>query len=152
MLRSWRASAWHKTKYSCSTCFFSSSFCHRIYEVFGHGAPEQARTPAKQAGRQVDSGWASGMCGAFDDCALEKQPSGMQKRDTHEGRPLPPFPPLSSGEKRRHAYGRTALMLSGGAAMGVYHAGVVKVSVRRGIKRKVLLLLHFLCGLLLLRG
>ncbi|CAN0467029.1 unnamed protein product, partial [Laminaria digitata] len=25
-----------------------------------------------------------------------------------------------------HAYGRTALMLSGGAAMGVYHTGVVK--------------------------
>ncbi|PXF47544.1 Triacylglycerol lipase SDP1 [Gracilariopsis chorda] len=37
----------------------------------------------------------------------------------------------------RHAYGRTALMLSGGAAMGMYHLGVVKALLDQRLLPKV---------------
>ncbi|CAN0377877.1 unnamed protein product, partial [Hapterophycus canaliculatus] len=39
---------------------------------------------------------------------------------------IPTDAKLAFFNETRHAYGRTALMLSGGAAMGVYHTGVVK--------------------------
>eukprot|EP00178_Gracilaria_changii_P013940 TRINITY_DN3933_c0_g1_i1.p1 TRINITY_DN3933_c0_g1~~TRINITY_DN3933_c0_g1_i1.p1 ORF type:complete len:907 (+),score=123.19 TRINITY_DN3933_c0_g1_i1:5504-8224(+) len=50
---------------------------------------------------------------------------------------------LSTDEKltflneARHAYGRTALMLSGGAIMGVHHIGVVKALFEQGLLPKV---------------
>lgn len=38
----------------------------------------------------------------------------------------------------RHAYGRTALLLSGGAALGVYHVGVAKALIRNNVMPRVL--------------
>jgi TAG lipase/steryl ester hydrolase/phospholipase A2/LPA acyltransferase len=38
----------------------------------------------------------------------------------------------------RHSYGRTALLLSGGAALGIYHVGVVKALIRNNVMPRVL--------------
>jgi len=35
---------------------------------------------------------------------------------------------LAFFNEMRHSYGRSALMLSGGAVLGLYHVGVVKVT------------------------
>lgn len=43
--------------------------------------------------------------------------------------PIPTEARLAFFNETRHSYGRTALMLSGGAALGFYHVGVVKVCV-----------------------
>lgn len=45
---------------------------------------------------------------------------------------------LAFFNETRHAYGRTALMLSGGAAMGIYHAGVVKALLERKLLPRVI--------------
>lgn len=44
---------------------------------------------------------------------------------------------LTFFNEARHAYGRTALMLSGGAAMGLSHMGVVKALLNQGLLPKV---------------
>ena len=38
----------------------------------------------------------------------------------------------------RHAFGRTALMLSGGASMGVYHTGVMKVLYEQNLLPRII--------------
>jgi len=38
----------------------------------------------------------------------------------------------------RHAYGRTALLLSGGASLGFYHMGVVKALIEQGLLPRVI--------------
>eukprot|EP00752_Nemacystus_decipiens_P007607 g6798.t1 len=50
---------------------------------------------------------------------------------------IPTDAKLAFFNETRHAYGRTALMLSGGAAMGVYHAGVVKALLERRLLPRV---------------
>ncbi|CBN75175.1 conserved unknown protein [Ectocarpus siliculosus] len=50
---------------------------------------------------------------------------------------IPTDAKLAFFNETRHAYGRTALMLSGGAAMGVYHAGVVKALLERKLLPRV---------------
>ena len=55
-----------------------------------------------------------------------------------------PIPGLSRTEKRRrfveaaHAFGRTALMLSGGATWGFHHLGVVKALFQHGVLPRIL--------------
>eukprot|EP00614_Pseudopedinella_elastica_P006151 CAMPEP_0172603474 /NCGR_PEP_ID=MMETSP1068-20121228/23725_1 /TAXON_ID=35684 /ORGANISM="Pseudopedinella elastica, Strain CCMP716" /LENGTH=166 /DNA_ID=CAMNT_0013405227 /DNA_START=14 /DNA_END=511 /DNA_ORIENTATION=+ len=44
---------------------------------------------------------------------------------------------LAFFNEMRHAYGRTALMLSGGAALGLYHVGVVKALLEGGLLPRV---------------
>ncbi|CDF40708.1 unnamed protein product [Chondrus crispus] len=44
---------------------------------------------------------------------------------------------LTFFNEARHAYGRTALMLSGGAAMGLSHMGVVKALLNQGLLPRV---------------
>ena len=43
---------------------------------------------------------------------------------------IPTDAKLAFFNETRHAYGRSALLLSGGAYLGYYHMGVVKVCVR----------------------
>jgi TAG lipase/steryl ester hydrolase/phospholipase A2/LPA acyltransferase len=45
---------------------------------------------------------------------------------------------LSFFNETRHMYGRTALMLSGGAALGFYHIGVVKALMKNGLLPRVI--------------
>ena len=40
--------------------------------------------------------------------------------------------------RTRHAFGRTALLLSGGAAMGMYHLGVIKVLSEEGLLPRII--------------
>jgi TAG lipase/steryl ester hydrolase/phospholipase A2/LPA acyltransferase len=51
---------------------------------------------------------------------------------------IPSEAKLAFFNETRHAYGRTALMLSGGAAMGIYHVGVVKTLIERGLMPRVI--------------
>jgi len=44
---------------------------------------------------------------------------------------------LAFFNESRHAFGRTALLLSGGAAMGIYHLGVVKALLNEGLLPRV---------------
>jgi TAG lipase / steryl ester hydrolase / phospholipase A2 / LPA acyltransferase len=50
---------------------------------------------------------------------------------------IPSDAKLAFFNETRHAYGRTALMLSGGAAMGFYHVGVVKALIERQLMPRV---------------
>lgn len=52
--------------------------------------------------------------------------------------PIPTDARLAFFNEARHSYGRTALMLSGGAALGFYHAGVVKALMKNGLLPRVL--------------
>ena len=45
---------------------------------------------------------------------------------------------LAFFNETRHAYGRTALLLSGGAALGYYHIGVAKVLAEEGLLPRVI--------------
>jgi hypothetical protein len=45
---------------------------------------------------------------------------------------------LAFFNETRHAYGRTAILLSGGAALGFYHVGVVKTLLDNGLMPRVL--------------
>mmetsp|Transcript_38702 Transcript_38702/g.121293 ORF Transcript_38702/g.121293 Transcript_38702/m.121293 type:complete len:819 (-) Transcript_38702:163-2619(-) len=45
---------------------------------------------------------------------------------------------LAFFNETRHSYGRSALMLSGGAAMGFYHVGVVKALLAQGLLPRVI--------------
>lgn len=62
--------------------------------------------------------------------------SGIQE-DVHEGDSLSVDDKLTFLNEARHAYGRTALMLSGGAVMGLNHLGVVKGLLDQGLLPKI---------------
>lgn len=51
---------------------------------------------------------------------------------------IPTDAKLAFFNETRHAYGRTALMLSGGAAMGFYHVGVVKALIEQHMMPRVI--------------
>ena len=51
---------------------------------------------------------------------------------------IPTEAKLAFFNETRHMYGRTALMVSGGAALGFYHAGVVKALMKNGLLPRVL--------------
>jgi TAG lipase / steryl ester hydrolase / phospholipase A2 / LPA acyltransferase len=55
--------------------------------------------------------------------------------------PIPGFSDqdkLKQFKKAAHTFGKTALMLSGGATMGIYHLGVVKALFDRGLLPKII--------------
>ena len=52
--------------------------------------------------------------------------------------PIPTEARLAFFNEMRHSYGRTALLLSGGAALGFYHVGVVKVLMQNGLLPRVI--------------
>ena len=54
------------------------------------------------------------------------------------GAPIPTDARLAFFNETRHSYGRTALLLSGGAALGFYHVGVVKTLLTNRLMPRVL--------------
>jgi TAG lipase/steryl ester hydrolase/phospholipase A2/LPA acyltransferase len=52
--------------------------------------------------------------------------------------PIPTEARLAFFNETRHAYGRTALLLSGGAALGFYHTGVVKTLMENNLMPRVI--------------
>ncbi|KAG7366819.1 patatin-like phospholipase [Nitzschia inconspicua] len=52
--------------------------------------------------------------------------------------PIPTDARLAFFNETRHSYGRTALLLSGGAALGFYHVGVVKALMENRLMPRVL--------------
>lgn len=52
--------------------------------------------------------------------------------------PIPTDARLAFFNETRHSYGRTALLLSGGAALGFYHVGVVKALMSNGLLPRVI--------------
>ena len=52
--------------------------------------------------------------------------------------PIPTEARLAFFNETRHSYGRTALLLSGGAALGFYHVGVVKCLMDNGLMPRVI--------------
>jgi TAG lipase/steryl ester hydrolase/phospholipase A2/LPA acyltransferase len=52
--------------------------------------------------------------------------------------PIPTDARLAFFNETRHAYGRTALLLSGGAALGFYHVGVVKTLMDNNLLPRVI--------------
>jgi len=52
--------------------------------------------------------------------------------------PIPTDARLAFFNETRHSYGRTALLLSGGAALGFYHVGVVKTLLQNQLMPRVL--------------
>ena len=52
--------------------------------------------------------------------------------------PIPTEVRLSFFNETRHAFGRSALILSGGAALGFYHAGVVKALMENNLMPRVI--------------
>ena len=77
---------------------------------------------------------------ALEQCAVAVAPpaasaalapaSRREQREREEERArelVPTAARLAFFNETRHAYGRTALLLSGGAALGIYHCGLVKV-------------------------
>jgi TAG lipase / steryl ester hydrolase / phospholipase A2 / LPA acyltransferase len=52
--------------------------------------------------------------------------------------PIPTDARLAFFNETRHAYGRTALLLSGGAALGFYHVGVVKTLLENRLMPRVI--------------
>lgn len=51
---------------------------------------------------------------------------------------IPTDAKLAFFNETRHSYGRTALLLSGGAALGFYHVGVVKALMENGLLPRVI--------------
>jgi len=52
--------------------------------------------------------------------------------------PIPSDARLAFFNETRHSYGRSALLLSGGAALGFYHVGVVKTLMENRLMPRVL--------------
>jgi len=52
--------------------------------------------------------------------------------------PIPTDARLAFFNETRHSYGRTALLLSGGAALGFYHVGVVKTLMENNLMPRVI--------------
>lgn len=55
-----------------------------------------------------------------------------------EDLPIPTDARLAFFNETRHAYGRTALLLSGGAALGFYHVGVVRALITNRLLPRVI--------------
>jgi len=70
------------------------------------------------------------VCAALDFCADAPVLEGDD--------PIPTGARLAFFNETRHAYGRTALLLSGGAALGFYHVGVVKCLMENGLMPRVM--------------
>lgn len=70
------------------------------------------------------------VCAALDFVCDAPVPQGEE--------PIPTDARLAFFNETRHSYGRTALLLSGGAALGFYHVGVVKTLMENGLMPRVL--------------
>ena len=70
------------------------------------------------------------VCAALDFCCDAPVKSGED--------PIPTDARLAFFNETRHSYGRTALLLSGGAALGFYHVGVLKTLMENGLMPRVL--------------
>jgi TAG lipase / steryl ester hydrolase / phospholipase A2 / LPA acyltransferase len=70
------------------------------------------------------------VCAALDFCCDAPVRPGEE--------PIPTDARLAFFNETRHSYGRTALLLSGGAALGFYHVGVVKTLMENGLMPRVL--------------
>lgn len=70
------------------------------------------------------------VCAALDYVADVPSPPGED--------PIPTDARLAFFNETRHSYGRTALLLSGGAALGFYHVGVVKALLSNGLLPRVI--------------
>lgn len=70
------------------------------------------------------------VCAALDFCADAPVLEGDD--------PIPTEARLAFFNETRHSYGRTALLLSGGAALGFYHTGVVKCLMENGLMPRVI--------------
>jgi len=70
------------------------------------------------------------VCAALDYCADAPVLEGDE--------PIPTEARLAFFNETRHSYGRTALLLSGGAALGFYHTGVVKCLMENGLMPRVI--------------
>jgi len=70
------------------------------------------------------------VCAALDFCADAAVLEGEE--------PIPTGARLAFFNETRHSYGRTALLLSGGAALGFYHIGVVKCLMENGLMPRVI--------------
>jgi len=70
------------------------------------------------------------ICRGLDFCADGQVMEGEES--------IPTDARLAFFNETRHSYGRTALLLSGGAALGFYHAGVVKVLIENGLMPRVI--------------
>lgn len=55
-----------------------------------------------------------------------------------EDEPIPTDARLAFFNETRHSYGRTAMILSGGAALGFYHVGVVKTLMENALMPRVI--------------
>lgn len=58
--------------------------------------------------------------------------------DDEHGDEIPTDAKLAFFNETRHSYGRTALLLSGGAAMGYYHMGLVRTLYMQGLLPRVI--------------
>eukprot|EP00934_Nitzschia_sp_Nitz4_P005640 Nitzschia sp. Nitz4//scaffold10_size219509//111906//114647//NITZ4_001432-RA/size219509-processed-gene-0.336-mRNA-1//-1//CDS//3329532932//5630//frame0 len=70
------------------------------------------------------------VCAALDYVCDSPVPQGEQ--------PIPTDARLAFFNETRHAYGRTAILLSGGAALGMYHLGVVKTLINNRLMPRVI--------------
>jgi len=70
------------------------------------------------------------VCAALDFCADATVSEGEDS--------IPTGARLAFFNETRHSYGRTALLLSGGAALGFYHIGVVKCLMENGLMPRVI--------------
>eukprot|EP00529_Nitzschia_sp_RCC80_P000256 CAMPEP_0113446790 /NCGR_PEP_ID=MMETSP0014_2-20120614/3899_1 /TAXON_ID=2857 /ORGANISM="Nitzschia sp." /LENGTH=864 /DNA_ID=CAMNT_0000337915 /DNA_START=74 /DNA_END=2668 /DNA_ORIENTATION=+ /assembly_acc=CAM_ASM_000159 len=70
------------------------------------------------------------VCAALDFCCDAPVVAGEK--------PIPTDARLAFFNETRHSYGRTALLLSGGAALGFYHVGVVKALMENRLMPRVL--------------
>ena len=70
------------------------------------------------------------ICAALDFCCDAPTLSGED--------PIPTEARLAFFNETRHAYGRTALLLSGGAALGFYHVGVVRTLMENRLMPRVI--------------
>lgn len=70
------------------------------------------------------------VCSALDFVCDAPTPPGEE--------PIPTDARLSFFNETRHSYGRTALLLSGGAALGFYHVGVVKTLMENRLMPRVI--------------
>jgi predicted acylesterase/phospholipase RssA len=70
------------------------------------------------------------VCAALDFCCDAPVVAGES--------PIPTDARLAFFNETRHSYGRTALLLSGGAALGFYHVGVVKALMENRLMPRVL--------------
>jgi TAG lipase/steryl ester hydrolase/phospholipase A2/LPA acyltransferase len=70
------------------------------------------------------------VCAALDFCCDVPVSPGEE--------PIPTEARLAFFNETRHSYGRTAILLSGGAALGFYHIGVVKALMDNGLMPRVL--------------